>query len=1165
VSVSGVSGGISNIRVTVTNLTHTFPGDIDMVLFGPTGAHSIIFTDAIGGTGGVTGRNYTFEIGATALPTTGFPASGTYGVVNGGSWSGSGTPSTVTSANLGNFLGTNANGTWSLYLTDDGSGDSGSIGSWSLEITTGAAVSTYTWSPATYLSSTSVQNPTATAVVTSVPYTVTVTSATGCSATGNVTVTPSAPITAASITGTLSYCAGGSTTLTAVPADGGAPFTYLWSPGGQTTASIVVNSPGSYSCQVTDNCGGSVNTGSVTVVENPLPAPVISPATPVNFCVSGTLTSSIATGNVWSPGGATTQSINVTSDGTYSVTVTDGNGCVGTSTPVVVTISAQPNAVTITPPAPAALCQGGSVALSASGAAISAVATQTSGTISVAIPDVNATGINNAFAVSGIPGGAIIDSVIVTLNITHGFVEDLIVNLEAPNGQIINLAGGVAGATGSAYTGTRISSNDSRPALLGATAGHAGTYRADKRTTGFQLAPATPPTTATWSSLYSVPNGTWRIRVIDDESIGSGTLTNWQIKIAYSIPVTYSWSPGAGLNTTIGPNVTASPNAPGQTYTATATNGACTSTANVNVVVNPLPIMSCPANSTVCINDAAFALSGASPVGGTYSGTGVSGGNFDPAIAGAGTHTITYSFTDGNTCTNTCTFSVTVDPDTDGDGICDPQDSCPTFPGQNGDFCDANPGPGYTLGQITACACVPVVCTTNLNIIFNPDGVTDIQWEIRQQGSNVLVQAGGGVYPATPEYSEPTCLPNGNYYLVVTSNTGGIVQNGYQGGYRLRTSGGLMVIDNRNNFLSGSTSQIAGGEGFSIPLSADRTIFTSSDKLDWQNNEYIYATDNPAVTATYGVDNVNNGYQMWWYNPNGGYSFRRFQNHNTSNGLPASATRACGFRINGWSGNQLQDGTLYNVKVRSMVNGVYGNWGAATRFRIDAARAQCPLTNLMDLPGNQFVSCGGTRALGTSQPHLVHARPVKKLVSGAWVNANRYQFRFISENTIIKTSNTNQYWVYTGSAPSLQAGITYEVEVRASFDNGATWCDAAPGLNPFAPKWGKVCLLTISGAAQGGNQNLATTTNNAEVGLYPNPNNGQQLTLSLSQVAAGTKTVTVDILDTFGKRVSARTIAVNDTFVNTVLELNGELAAGMYLVNITAGDATYTERLVIQP
>ena len=50
-----------------------------------------------------------------------------------------------------------------------------------------------------------------------------------------------------------------------------------------------------------------------------------------------------------------------------------------------------------------------------------------------------------------------------------------------------------------------------------------------------------------------------------------------------------------------------------------------------------------------------------------------------------------------------------------------------------------------------------------------------------------------------------------------------------------------------------------------------------------------------------------------------------------------------------------------------------------------------------------------------------------------------------------------------------------------------------------------------------------------------------------------------------GKGMSARKIFVNDGSITTVLDLNGELAAGMYLVNITAGKTSYTERLVIQP
>ena len=82
--------------------------------------------------------------------------------------------------------------------------------------------------------------------------------------------------------------------------------------------------------------------------------------------------------------------------------------------------------------------------------------------------------------------------------------------------------------------------------------------------------------------------------------------------------------------------------------------------------------------------------------------------------------------------------------------------------------------------------------------------------------------------------------------------------------------------------------------------------------------------------------------------------------------------------------------------------------------------------------------------------------------------------------------------------------------------------------------------------------------------MYPNPNRGDQLYLSLDAVEEGVNTVSVDIFDLFGKRVSARTIAVNDGFINTVLELNGDMANGMYMVNITAGEKTYTERLVIQ-
>lgn len=60
----------------------------------------------------------------------------------------------------------------------------------------------------------------------------------------------------------------------------------------------------------------------------------------------------------------------------------------------------------------------------------------------------------------------------------------------------------------------------------------------------------------------------------------------------------------------------------------------------------------------VCSNTLPFSLTGGSPIGGTYSGTGVSAGKFDPTVAGPGTFTITYSVLIGGvlkTATNTIT------------------------------------------------------------------------------------------------------------------------------------------------------------------------------------------------------------------------------------------------------------------------------------------------------------------------------------------------------------------------------------------------------------------------------------------------------------------------------------------------------------------------------
>lgn len=80
----------------------------------------------------------------------------------------------------------------------------------------------------------------------------------------------------------------------------------------------------------------------------------------------------------------------------------------------------------------------------------------------------------------------------------------------------------------------------------------------------------------------------------------------------------------------------------------------------ITVTVNPLPTVTLANFDDVCIDAAEVTLAGGSPAGGTYSGTGVTAGKFNPATAGEGTHTITYTYNDG--CEASATSTITVQP-----------------------------------------------------------------------------------------------------------------------------------------------------------------------------------------------------------------------------------------------------------------------------------------------------------------------------------------------------------------------------------------------------------------------------------------------------------------------------------------------------------------------
>lgn len=102
------------------------------------------------------------------------------------------------------------------------------------------------------------------------------------------------------------------------------------------------------------------------------------------------------------------------------------------------------------------------------------------------------------------------------------------------------------------------------------------------------------------------------------------------------------------------------------TYTVTYTFGTLSATKTLSVVAPPTVTL--PGDETIDINAGVQPIMGGMPLGGTYSGPGinVAGTTFDPMAAGIGTHTITYTYTDGNGCSGVATVNITVTSADDG-------------------------------------------------------------------------------------------------------------------------------------------------------------------------------------------------------------------------------------------------------------------------------------------------------------------------------------------------------------------------------------------------------------------------------------------------------------------------------------------------------------------
>ncbi len=543
-----------------------------------------------------------------------------------------------------------------------------------VELSLGGTYVTYTWGDGS-------ADPTLT-VNAAGTYSVTVTDSNGCSGNSSITIVENvvAPL---DITGGPTFCQGSSLVLTA----SGGFEEYNWS-SGDTNGTIILNTPGIYSVTATD-ANGCTNTAELEVIE--IPDPVVEITGDDLLCPGGsdmitlTATSGYASYE-WSNAGSTTNELVITQVGTYTVTITDDNGCNNTAsfdviedTPPDVIIDGNEN-----------FCLGFDTDLSATagytsyewsnGETTAGITVNISGTYTVTVTDEDGCTNTAEITVTELlqlepmilgdldicPGGAeqvdlSVDGTYVTYEWGDGTTNPtLTVNAAGSYTVTVTDENGCSGNTSVTIIENIIPPLDitggdqycEGSSLTVFASGGFDSYTWSTGDTGVSLsvdAPGVYSVTATDSngctntaSLDIIENPTPEPEITGDFEICEGEATTIDIGSWDA----YEWGDGSTGQTL---DITG----PG-TYTATITDAnGCTGTASVDVIEYPNP-------EPQILGDLMFCLNGSTDlsIGGTYVGYEWTDGSTDPMVNVTDIGDFSVTVTDENGCTGTATVTI---------------------------------------------------------------------------------------------------------------------------------------------------------------------------------------------------------------------------------------------------------------------------------------------------------------------------------------------------------------------------------------------------------------------------------------------------------------------------------------------------------------------------
>ncbi len=518
-----------------------------------------------------------------------------------------------------------------------------------------------------------------------------------------------------------------------------------------------------------------------------------------------------------------------------------------------------------------------------------------------------------------------------------------------------------------------------------------------------------------------------------------------------------------------------------------------------------------------------------SPMG-YWSGTGVNGDTFEPATAGAGTHQLTFFAFGEEACSAYCTAMITVSAP--------PAPDCEGVPGGTatvGTPCDDGNANTVNDTYDANCNCVGTAtgsCTGNEVVVAittdsNPGQLT---WEVLDASNAVIATGGPSAGQANMLVSGTVCLggspTSACYGFRLMDSFGDGITNG---GWELRTTDGKLLL--RDAFAGSFASpanpaanpSYGSAHSFCLPTGPANIAPTECGIFNNLLGNKVYA--NKVTGAA--------NYQFEFSDPDAGFMRRIARPYNY-------------VLFGDMVTNPLVPGVKYFARVRTDRDGAMldAHFGSGCEMGIGLAAVPC--TQLIPAPAYGH-SCNETRTFNTNNS-FIYATPVQ--------GATEYQFRIFNTQEGYDQSFTRSTYILqlkwnSTVAPPLINGYTYQVEMNVKVNS------------VYSGFCASTCNITIDNSANRPEARVAEMEDVPAFNLWPNPNHGERLYITMDGLDNTLLAVNMDLFDLTGRVVFSSTLPVAEGQLNSVLDLNNA-ASGAYLLQVTAGDKTYNKRVIVQ-